>query len=103
MAFLAILPAAMRADEGLWPYNQFPQQTIREKHGFDAPAGFLDGLRLASVRIGGQSGAFVSANGLIVTARQVAGSCVNAAAFLAPDTAAETSCQGLDALAYCPL
>ena len=33
------------------PYNQFPRQALKEKHGFETPAGFLDQLRLSSVRI----------------------------------------------------
>lgn len=93
----ALLLPVVRADEGLWPYNQFPQQTLKEKHGFEAPAGFLDQLRVASVRIGGESGAFVSPNGLLLTDRQVAGGCVKNDAFLAPDSAAEIHCPSLDA------
>jgi hypothetical protein len=87
----------VRADEGLWPYNQFPAQALKEKHGFDAPVGFLDRLRLASVRIGGESGSFVSPNGLLLTTRAVVGGCVKNDAFLAADTAAELRCPGLDA------
>jgi hypothetical protein len=97
LVLVALLLPSVRADEGLWPYNQFPQQTLKEKHGFEAPAGFLDHLRLASVRIGGESGAFVSPNGLLLTDRQVAGGCARNDAFLAPDAAAEIHCPGLDA------
>jgi hypothetical protein len=97
IVLLSLLPPVVRADEGLWPYNQFPQQTLKEKHGFEAPAGFLDQLRLASVRIGGESGAFVSSNGLVLTDRQVVGGCVKNDTFLASDTAAEIRCAGLDA------
>jgi len=88
---------SVRADEGLWPYNQFPQQALKEKHGFDTPTGFLDQLRLASARIGGQSGAFVSPNGLLLTTREVAGRCLSNDVFLAPDAAAERRCPALDA------
>jgi len=94
---LAVVSLSAQADEGLWPYNQFPQQALKDKHGFEAPAGFLDRLRLASVRIGGESGAFVSANGLLLTTREVAGSCATNDAFTAPDPAAERRCPGLDA------
>jgi hypothetical protein len=96
-AAAALLPTAVRADEGLWPYNQFPQQALKEKHGFEASAGFLDQIRLASVRIGGESGAFVSPNGLLLTTREVAGTCVTNESFLAADTASERRCAGLDA------
>jgi hypothetical protein len=90
-----VLPAA-RADEGLWPYNQFPAQALKEKHRFEAPAGFLDRLRLASVRVGGESGSFVSSKGLLLTARDVVGGCVKNDVFLATETAAELRCPGLD-------
>jgi hypothetical protein len=97
LVLLALLLPALHADEGLWPYNQFPQQALKEKHSFEAPAGFLDQLRSASARIGGESGAFVSPNGLLLTDRQVAGGCVKNDAFLAPDTASEIRCPNLDA------
>jgi hypothetical protein len=97
LVFAALFLPSLQADEGLWPYNQFPQQTLKEKHSFEPPSGFLDQLRLASVRIGGESGAFVSPNGLLLTDRQVAGACVKNDAFLAPDAAAELRCPGLDA------
>src|ERR1039458_10268686 len=67
LACLTALPAA--ADEGLWPYNQFPTDAVKQKFGFDAGAAFLDHLRLASVKMPGGSGAFVSATGLLPTSR----------------------------------
>jgi hypothetical protein len=112
VAFLAFTSPTIRADEGLWPYNQFPQDALKEKRGFEAPAGFLDQLRLASVRIGTDSGSFVSPNGLLLTTRQVAGGCLTSAGssghdlmkdgFSAPDnalpaTSGEPRCAGLDA------
>src|SRR5580658_7691065 len=90
IVFLALaVVTLLRADEGLWPYNQFPTSAVKEKHGFDVPVGFLDRLRLASVRVGGESGSFVSGNGLLLTTRAVVGGCVKNDAFLAADTAAE--------------
>lgn len=55
------------ADEGMWLYNQFPTAAVKEKHGFEVAPAFLDHLRLATVRIGGGAGAFVSPHGLIIT------------------------------------
>src|SRR5580692_5408296 len=95
-----VLPA--RADEGLWLWNQFPAESIKQKHDFDVTTAFLDELRLASVRIGGESGSFVSSGGLILTTRQVANGCLASAGrpgrdllqdgFLAADTASELHC-----------
>ena len=94
-----LFPAVpLTADEGLWPYNQFPVDALKQKNGFETPAGFLDHLRLSSVRIGGGSGAFVSREGLILTSRQEAASCnLPADGFVAADRAGELRCPGLDA------
>lgn len=71
--FVALLALPAPADEGLWLYNQFPTATVKQKHGFDVETAFLDHLRLASVKIGSGSGAFVSPGGLLLTSRQIAG------------------------------
>ena len=60
-----------RADEGLWLYNHPPRQAIGEKYGFELTEGWLKHLQLASVRFGGASGAFVSAEGLILSNHHV--------------------------------
>src|ERR1035441_6100582 len=75
IACLCAIPAT--AAEGLWPYNQFPNDTVKQKFGFDADAAFLDRLRLASVRLAGGSGSFVSPAGLLLTTRQLAGACLS--------------------------
>jgi hypothetical protein len=104
LACAVALPAV--ADEGLWPYNQFPADAVK-KLGFEATPAFLDHLRLSSVRVGGGSGAFVSAQGLVITSRQVANACLTADStaehdyfqdgFQASGESAEPLCRGLDA------
>ena len=101
----ALAPLA-RADEGLWPYNQFPAATV-QKRGVEADTAFLDRIRLASVKLGNGSAGFVSPNGLLLTSRQVAGACLQATSsaqrdyfhegFQAPNEAGELKCPGLDA------
>ena len=55
VGFAALLPApAIFADEGMWPYNQFPKDKVA------VTTEFLDNLRLASVQVAGGSGSFVS-------------------------------------------
>ena len=61
---LSVLPLA--ADEGMWLFNQFPKDQVRN-YNFDVTDQFLDNLRLATLRIRANSGSMVSANGLILT------------------------------------
>src|SRR6266536_1728272 len=65
------------ADEGMWLFNQFPKGQLKQKYNFDVTDGFLEHLRLSSVRIGGGSGSFVSPNGLIFTNHHVASDCIS--------------------------
>src|SRR5438552_3425049 len=72
MTALCALPVPAAADEGLWLFNQFPKDALKQKYDFDVTDEFLGHLRLATVRLGGGSGAsvsgaFVSDNGLILT------------------------------------
>jgi Peptidase S46 len=75
LACALVLPVA--ADEGMWLFNQFPSAQVKEKYNFDVTQQFLDNLRLASLRIGGGSGSFVSAHGLIFTNHHVASDCIS--------------------------
>ncbi len=90
-----------RADEGLWLWNQFPAETVKQKHDFEVAPAFLDELRLASVRIGGETGSFVSPGGLMLTTRQVANACLSGDllqnGFTAADTMSGPRCPGLAA------
>ena len=91
------LPPAF-ADEGLWLFQQFPQDAVQQKYGFEATSQFLDHLRLASVRIGGGSGAFVSTHGLLLTNRHLVSGCsARQDSFYAAAEADESRCAGLEA------
>src|ERR1700733_2119112 len=95
------------ADEGMWLFDRFPRDAVNQKYGIDVSAGFLDSLRLASVRIGGATGAFVSPTGLLLTNQHVVSACLaklssNAhdyliAGFYAASAAEELRCADLDA------
>jgi hypothetical protein len=62
----------LRADEGMWTFDNLPLDQLREQYGFTPTDEWLDRLRLSSVRIGGASGSFVSADGLVMTNMHVA-------------------------------
>jgi len=62
----------LRADEGMWTFDNLPLDQLREQYEFTPTDEWLDRLRLSSVRIGGASGSFVSADGLVMTNMHVA-------------------------------
>jgi hypothetical protein len=77
LVFLCALALPAVADEGMWLFNQFPKDQVKEKYDFEVTDQFLDNLRLASMRLGGGSGSFVSPNGLVFTNHHVASDCIS--------------------------
>lgn len=73
MVLLLIGARCARADEGMWVYNQLPTKILKERYGFEPPAGWAEHLMKASVRFNsGGSGSFVSSGGLVLTNHHVA-------------------------------
>ncbi|MCX6626603.1 MAG: S46 family peptidase [Candidatus Solibacter sp.] len=75
--FIFALALPVVADEGMWLFNQFPGNQVKQKYSAEVTPAFLEHLRLSSVRIGGGSGSFVSPNGLIFTNHHVASDCIS--------------------------
>jgi peptidase S46-like protein len=104
LLFLLTLP--LLADEGMWLFNEFPKDKVKQKYGVDLTPAFLDHLRLASVRAGA-SGSFVSPKGLIFTNHHVVLGCVQdvstkehdyvANGFIAKTQDQELKCPGAEA------
>jgi hypothetical protein len=61
----------MRADEGMWTFDNPPIKKIKEKYNFTPDDKWLEHLRLSTVKFGGASGAFVSQDGLVLTNHHV--------------------------------
>src|SRR5438874_13571681 len=65
---LMMLANSVRADEGIWLFNNPPRKALKERYGFDFPKGWLEHVQKSSVRFNsGGSGSFVSADALVMT------------------------------------
>jgi hypothetical protein len=76
LALLLALPA-LRADEGMWTFDNIPVQKIKAKYGVELSDAWLKNLQLATVRFPGGTGAFVSHDGLVVTNHHVGRSAIS--------------------------
>ncbi|HTF37671.1 MAG TPA: S46 family peptidase, partial [Blastocatellia bacterium] len=63
----------VRADEGMWTFNNVPRAEIKKKYGFEVTDAWLKKVQLATVRFNsGGTGSFVSADGLVLTNHHIA-------------------------------
>jgi Peptidase S46 len=70
--FLTAAPE-IRAEEGMWTFDNPPLNQLAAKYNFHPTQQWLDHLRLSSVRLNdGGSGSFVSSDGLLLTNHHVA-------------------------------
>jgi hypothetical protein len=73
---LNFVGGATLADEGMWTFDNPPTKQWKERYNFEPSKEWLDRLRLASPKLPGASGVFVSPNGLIATNHHVASSII---------------------------
>src|SRR5688500_12483067 len=72
LSFITAGVPVLRADEGMWTFDNPPLKQWKERYNFEPTKEWLDRVRLASVKFPGASGVFVSPNGLIATNHHVA-------------------------------
>ncbi len=101
---LLLLSSAALADEGMWTFDNFPKQMVREKLGVEITDAWLDHVRLSTTRLeSGCTGSFISPDGLILTNHHCASECLAqlstpqkdllADGFLAPSRNEEPACK----------
>lgn len=77
LAIFLCTASLARADEGMWTFNNFPSQKLKQKYGFEPTQEWLNHVRLSSVRLAqGCSASIVSPSGLVMTNHHCAHSCI---------------------------
>ncbi|MEE8424889.1 MAG: S46 family peptidase [Elusimicrobiota bacterium] len=73
LAVLVLLVPSARADEGMWTFDNPPNELMQERYGFEVTPEWSRHAMLASLRFNdGGSGSFVSDRGLVLTNHHVA-------------------------------
>ncbi len=63
---------ALSAEEGMWPFNNIPVETIRQQYGVTLQPSWVDHVQKSCLRVSlGGSASFVSPNGLFLTNHHV--------------------------------
>lgn len=102
----ALGACGLRGDEGMWTFDNLPVQRMQSSYGFAPDRAWLDHVRLATLRLPGGTGAFVSRDGLVLTNHHIAHAWIERIAdaghdyvkdgFVAPDRRHELRVPGLE-------
>ena len=72
IALMLLSPNHVKADEGMWLFNDLPTTQLKKQYGFEPSAQWADHLMKSCVRFNvGGSASFVSSNGLVLTNHHV--------------------------------
>ena len=71
MSAVLLFGLALRADEGMWTFDNPPLAQMKTKYGFTPDEKWLEHIRLAALEFGSGSAAFVSKDGLVITNHHV--------------------------------
>ena len=74
LAAVAATPA--RADEGMWTFDNFPADAVKQALGVEITPAWLDHVRLSTVRLTNCTASFVSPDGLLLTNHHCVESCL---------------------------
>ena len=67
---------AAHCDEGMWTFDHFPAEKVNKAYGVDVTPGWLDHVRLSTVRLTNCTASFVSPDGLMITNHHCLESCL---------------------------
>jgi len=71
LTLLALASPNLRADEGMWTFDNLPLEQMKARYGFTPDQAWLDHARLAALRFPHGSGSFISSDGLVLTNHHV--------------------------------
>jgi hypothetical protein len=105
---LLAAPGLAMAEEGMWTFDNFPAQAVRDRHGVTINQRWLDHVRGAALRLSvGCSASVVSPQGLVMTNHHCVSDCVQdlstpendllRSGVLTTDRRQERACPGLQA------
>ncbi|HEX3914153.1 MAG TPA: S46 family peptidase [Steroidobacteraceae bacterium] len=66
------------ANEGMWPFDNFPSAAVKDNYGADITPAWLDHVRLSTLRLSNCTASFVSPEGLMLTNHHCVESCLAA-------------------------
>ncbi len=66
-----ILQVPARAEEGMWTFDNLPLKSLRTAYAFEPSRGWIDHVRLSSIKFRNGSGSFISSTGLALTNHHV--------------------------------
>ena len=102
LGIAALAPAWTWADEGMWTFDNFPSEAVKQAYGVEITPAWLDHVRLSTIRLTNCTASFVSPQGLILTNHHCVESCLGELSskedsllengFLAPTPSAERRC-----------
>ena len=105
---VVVLSGAVKADEGMWTFDNVPRAEVAKRYGVQITDRWLDHLQKSVVRLeSGCTGSFVSAEGLVLTNHHCVSDCLTDNSTAQRDLAAngyfsatrenELRCQGASA------
>jgi len=74
LGIAALAPAW--ADEGMWTFDNFPSEAVKQAYGAEITPAWLDHVRLSTIRLTNCTASFVSPAGLILTNHHCVESCL---------------------------